>query len=156
MFLATIRKPRPPIIREQMKKFYETYELTPDLDDVVHLFSMLFKFVDHATYIIDGLDELEDRQASEVLRVFRGLFRDAQDRRLFLSSRTEIDCNIDVINSIPGTMHIPISTADVEPDIRYYIDSTLQIKMSQDRKLTDNARLLQDINHKLTTGAKGM
>ena len=156
MFLATIRKPRPIDIREQIKKLYGIHEPAPDLEDVAYIFSMLFNYVDHATYIIDGLDELEDRQASEVLRVFRGLFMASQGKRLLLSSRTEITCNIDVINSIPGTTHIPVSTTDVEQDIQFYIDSTLQNKMSHDRKLTDSARLVQDIKNRLISGAKGM
>ena len=156
MFLATIRKPRPLDIREQIRKLYEIHETAPDLEDVAYIFSMLFNYVDHATYIIDGLDELEDRQASEVLRVFRGLFTAGQGKRLLLSSRTEINCNINVINSIPGTMHIPVSTTDVEQDIHFYIDSTLQIKMNHDRKLTDNASLVQDIKKRLMSGAKGM
>ena len=156
MFLALIRRARPLAIREQINKLYETHEIAPDLDDVVHIFSMLFDYVNHATYIIDGLDELEDREASKVLRVFRGLFTDCQDKKLLLSSRTEVDCNINVINSIPGTMHIPISTTDVEKDIQFYIDSTLQIKMSHDRKLTDNPRLVQEIKDSLISGAKGM
>ena len=156
IYLATILKYCPWSTRQTLKSFYETSEVVPDLEDVVEIFTALFVFVPGATYIIDGLDELDHKEASKILNVFRALFQNAQGQKLFISSRKEIDYNIDIINSIPGTVHVSIAPADIEQDIQHYIDSVIAVKMNSYRVLTEDSSLVQRIKACLYNGAKGM
>ena len=128
----------------------------PDLEDVVDMFSALFIQVPRATYIIDGLDELDHKETSKVLSIFRDLLLHAQGQKLFISSRKELDYNIDVVNSIPGTVHISIAPSDIEKDVQHYIDSVIANKMDSYRVLTEDSSLVQRTKDCLYEGAKGM
>ena len=155
-YLTTIHKRCPYAARLQIRKFYETSEVAPDEGDVSDVFSALFSHVPATTYIIDGLDEFNHVEVSKVLNVFRNVFRNAQGQKIFISSRKELDRNIDMMNFIPGTVNISISSSDIEKDVELYIESMVRGKTNHDRRITEDPALTKQIMSRLLNGAKGM
>jgi hypothetical protein len=159
IYLSNTLKPCPQVVQAQIEQFYGSDGPEPDFDDLADIFSSLFVLVPGATYIIDGLDELNHKEASQVLGIVRHLFENMtapENARIFISSREEIDSNINVIHAIPGTPHISISLSDIASDIKLYIDTKATEKMTYARKLTEDSSLLEETKLKLLLGAEGM
>jgi hypothetical protein len=157
MFLVATQHPCPKSAMEQIREYYKYGGPDPDLEDVSGIFSGLFKckHLEKAICIIDGLDELEYEEIPRVLRVFRNLFRQRTNQKLFVTSRNEPHYNIDLINNIPNTLHIPLQLNNAG-DIQNYVKTTIAGKMMWARKITEDGSLVQEMSHRLLSEAKGM
>ena len=153
MYLASIQKPCQDSVMKKLKELYRYGGPERDLEDIVEIFSGLFHYLKAATYIIDGLDEFEHKEINHVLRIFRDLFSNATQQKLYLSSRKELHHAIDIVHMLPDTTQILMSQSDSLEDIRLYIE----IKIAdQSRKLTDNVALIEDVKSQLLYRAHGM
>ena len=156
MYLQMIQQPYLKTIMVQVEDLYRDGGPGEDLEDVVDIFSNLFKYLETATYIIDGLDELDYKEVAAILDTFRDLFQKRSQQKLYISSRREIHQNIDVGRAIPDTVHLPISQSDNSNDIRHYVDMTMAEKSTYVRSLTEDETLMQNIKSQLLSRANGM
>lgn len=157
MYLVAAQQTCSESILKQIREYYKYGGPDPDFEDVSEIFSGLFKYkcLKKAIYIIDGLDELDYEEITRVLSVFRRLFRQGTNQKLFVTSRHEPHYNIDFINNIPNTLHIPLQLNN-SGDIQNYIETTIEEKLMCDRKITEDSSLVQEISCRLLSGAKGM
>ena len=139
----------------QIEDLYRYGSPERDLDDVKEIFSSLFKYLETATYILDGLDELKDGDIVYVFEIFRSLFQLPVEQKLFLSSRNELHKNVDLIHIAPSTRRIQMEKDNTQ-DIQHYIKRKLAEKSEHARKLTEDDSLAEEIASRLLSGAKGM
>ncbi|GKZ32353.1 hypothetical protein AbraIFM66950_001691 [Aspergillus brasiliensis] len=66
--------------QRMLQKYFGSEREVPDIDDLEDLFASLYSDVTNATYIIDGLDALEQTDARRLLTYFRSLFRTSGSR----------------------------------------------------------------------------
>ena len=155
MHIDTIQKPCPDSVKMKIQELYRYGGPERDLEDVVGIFSRLFNYLKTAIYIIDGLDELRDDERIRVLNVFRGLFQQPGQQKLFISSRSHPHRNINMMQIIPNTKHIYVEQEKLG-DIQCYIERTVAEKQRIARELTKDPCLIEDIKSRLLSGAKGM
>ena len=155
MYVVATRKPCPDSVKIQIQELYRYGGPERDFEDVVDIFSRLFKYLEAAIYIIDGLDELRDDERILVLNVFRDLFQQPGQQKLFISSRSHLHHNINMMHLTPNTKHIYVEQEKLE-DIQYYIERTIAGKQRIARELTKDPCLIEDIKSRLLLGAKGM
>ncbi len=157
IYLVATQHGCPRSVMETIRENHSCGGVELDLDELKHIFAELFqyKYLDTATYIIDGLDELECDGIAHVLRVFHDLFQKSARQKLFISSRNEPHYNIDIINMIPNILHLPMKLENSE-DVRYFIKKTIADKSKYARKLTEDHSLAEEMASRLHSGAKGM
>ncbi|MCJ1261629.1 hypothetical protein MMC22_001495 [Lobaria immixta] len=155
IYLTVTQKTCPDSILVQIEELYRYGGPKRDFEDIVDIFSRLFRYFDTAIYVIDGLDELRDEGKIIVLNVFRDLFEQPGQQKLFISSRTEPHHNINMIHIIPNTKHIHVEQEKLE-DIKYYIERRIAEKQRINRELTNDPCLIADIKSRLLSGSKGM
>lgn len=155
IYLTVTQKTCPDSILVQIEELYRYGGPKRDFEDIVDIFSRLFRYFDTAIYVIDGLDELRDEGKIIVLNVFRNLFEQPGQQKLFISSRTEPHHNINMIHIIPNTKHIHVEQEKLE-DIIYYIERRIAEKQRINRELTNDPCLIADIKSRLLSGSKGM
>jgi hypothetical protein len=125
---------------------------------LAEIFSSLLAYAPKTIYIVDGLDELKEKEAERVLRVVRQLFDgkcQGHDSRILIFSRDQVAPYLDVTRFIPDTAYISTSMKSVTKDIQLYIESIIDDKMSR-RELTSNLILAKEIKQTLLEKASGM
>ena len=138
-------------ITTYLLRFFGPKSSPPTFDEVIErIFIPLSKLVARATYVIDGLDECEAGEASKVLRVFRRLTLRGEVR--FLVSGRE---SLDVTQSISGSIKISISEKHAREDVQEFVNWRIAERM-QERQLTENSRLLEEIKKTLIDKADRM
>lgn len=142
----------PKHIMDDIESLFRPSGLEPDLDDLTSVFSKLFFMVPEATYLIDGLDELNSTDVVETLSTLHRLFKDASTQKLFLASRDELGVNLRPALS----QHLHILPKATEEDINHYIDCEVSRKAVEERVITDSQDLMDKIKHDLQKGACGM
>jgi hypothetical protein len=130
--------------------------MVPDIEDLKEIFTHLFHYVPNTTYIVDGLDTLNSRDAKSLLGYFRQLFCGRQPKsQILLLSRYQISGCINLALFMPGIRQISISDNNIQQDIESYIKAKIEDKQ-MDRKLTDSTSLLQEISRDLLRKSAGM
>lgn len=158
LYLVVIGKPYPVAVQEQIMKFFGTKHSEPDFDDLAEIFSSLLKYTPKTIYIVDGLDEFQEREVERVLRVVRQVFggkSELHGSRILIFSRDQIAPYLNVTRFAPGTAHISVSLEDLTKDIQLYIDHKIEDKMSC-RELTSDILLTKEIKQILLEKASGM
>jgi hypothetical protein len=158
VYLAKIRKPCPPEVDEQMAKFFGAKRLDPDFDDLADMFVTLCNHTPRAIYVVDGLDELDQKEVGNVLRIIRKLFGSKGEQhgsRILLFSRDQVAPYLDVTRCVPGTAHISTSNG-VAKDIQQYIETVIEEKIMYVRELTSDQTLMEETKRRLLEGASGM
>jgi hypothetical protein len=158
MYLTAIRKPWPSAVVEDIKKFFGTKRSEPDFDDLADILSSLCPYAPKAIYIIDGLDELAEKELGNVLRVVRQLFGGGSKKdgsRILIFSRVHVAPYLNVARSVPGTTHIS-TTNNITHDIQHYINTVIEEKQTYVRELTSDFALMEETKQKLLEGALGM
>lgn len=156
-FLTLRSIPYPHSTLEGLKKFYGRRRSEPDFEDIMEIFRRLFHYVPHTTYVVDGLDTLDSRDAQTLLSFLRGLFDSSAQQhnpQLLLVSRDQIPGCLDLTHFFPRISRISTSTNNVQ-DIQEYIQARVADKM-MDKKLTDNAQLLEELSRDLLQKSSGM
>ena len=145
------RNPCPSRIVSYVKQFYGYKRYPPSLDEVIdEIFLPLSTLLPSTTYVVDGLDECEPEQVQKILKTFQKM-GSQRGPRIFISGREALD----VASSIPGSNMIRILEEYHKEDIRKFINWKIKEKM-RERKLTEDARVLQDIKSKLNERADRM
>lgn len=158
LYLIAINKPCPEAVQKEIRKFFGSKHSEPDFDDLVEIFSSLFAYTPKTIYIVDGLDELKEREVEQILRVVRQVFlgnSKSYGSRILIFSREQIASHLNVTRLVPGTAHISTSLKGVTKDIQLYIENITDDKMSC-RELTNNLLLTQEIKLTLLEKASGM
>lgn len=140
-----------------IKKFFGQKRTQPDVEDLKEIFRWLFDYVPNTTYILDGLDGLDPKEAKSLLGCLRLLFCGSVPRhgsQILLLSRDQIPGYINLSTFMPGIRQITTSCNNMK-DIENYIEARIEDK-TRDRKLTDNAQLLQEIRRDLLKKSSGM
>lgn len=103
--------------------------------------------------VIDGLDEFENPERDDILKVLSCLFSHESKVRIFLAGRESLSAEIRTI--FPSIEHISMSCPLARPDIESYVDSLIQTKLGRDLNVSDQG-LIKDIKQALIKGADGM
>lgn len=159
VFLDKNGKPWPEQVYDGVVKFFGRKHSEPDFDDLNDIFSILFTHTMEATYIIDGLDEFDEREVEIVLHMIRRLFGNKSGNlgsRILIFSRDQVAPKLDVSRSVPDTVHFSISPNNIKIDIQQYIEIKIQEKTDYSRELTQDADLMKETKEKLLEGALGM
>jgi KAP family P-loop domain len=158
IYFRKTKKPWPPKVREDIEKFFGKKRIEPDLDDLDYIFSSLHECLTKAIYVIDGLDELSEKEVENILQIVRRLFGSKSEQRgsrIIIFSRDQVALYLDITRAIPGTVRI--STSDgIENDIQKYIDTEIENKTVYVRQLTSDPVLMEETKAKLSQGASGM
>ncbi|PYI31839.1 hypothetical protein BP00DRAFT_165650 [Aspergillus indologenus CBS 114.80] len=156
-FLHRNAGPWPAHLRKEIVTFFGRRKITPDFNDLQNIFIQLFDLVPMATYVLDGLDAMEEEQCKLLLTFIRSLFsgaRELKGQRILLFSRDQIPGYVNLATLIPGIGRI--STFDnTMSDIRTFIDYSISDK-SMYRKLTDDRLLLEETKDVLLNESSGM
>jgi hypothetical protein len=158
MYLTTLHKPCPAGVQENLWKFFRTKRSEPDFDDLADIFSSLFQHAPKTVYIIDGLDEFDEKEVEKVLRIVRKLFGSKSKwngSRILIFSRDQIAPYLSVTQLIPGIAHISTSVNNITRDIQLYIQIVIEDKMCV-RELTNDHALMEMTKQRLLEGALGM
>ncbi len=142
----------PDDVHHGIKQFYKMHGLEADFEDVKITFSLLFKYVPNAIYVIDGLHELQRDEIFRVISSLQTLLQDVTEQKVFIASRQELGHNI----RVQLQLHIPIVPGDIDSDIQCYIKSEISIKTAHNRILTENFEVIELMKRRLSEGAQGM
>jgi hypothetical protein len=156
-FLALRSKAYPDDILESIMRHFGPKSMEPDFEDLKEIFIRLFHYVPNTTYILDGLDALDPKDAKSILGCFRLLFCGSTTQvrsQIMILSRDQIPGYINLSTFMPGTCQISTSFNNVK-DIENYIEARITDKML-DRKLTSNSQLLKEISQVLLKRSSGM
>ena len=154
LFLITTSQDYPTDVDNQLHNLYDTSGILPDLDDAVELLAKLFQSVPNAFCIVDGLDELEDKDLERMQKALRELFQASPNHevKLFVTSRTDFGTIHDKFSAI----HVAITSSDLLEDIRHYVDTSIKDKNAYVRQRTTNEALLETLKERLVAGSEGM
>jgi len=158
VYLTTVCKPCPTGVQEDLSKFFGTKRSEPDFGDLADIFSILFLHTPKTIYIIDGLDEFDEKEVEKVLRIVQKLFGSKSKRngsRILIFSRDQIAPYLSVTRLIPGTAHISTSLNNITKDIQLYVQIVTEDKMCV-RELTSDHALMEMTKQRLLEGALGM
>ena len=156
-FLTLRFIPYPDTVLRALKKFFGEKRIVADVEDLKEIFIHLFHHVPHTTYIVDGLDFLNSRNAKSLLGCFRQLFGGSTQQsksQILLLSRDQIPGYINLALFMPGIRQISTYDNNIQ-DIKSYIEAKINEKM-MDRELTESAPLLQEISRDLLRKSTGM
>jgi hypothetical protein len=115
----------------------------------------LSKHTAKTIYIIDGLDELDGKEAEKVLRVVQELSGSKTEQngsRIAIFSRDQIAPYL--LRFVPDTIHISASN-NIEKDLQLYIETVVEDKICV-RGLTSDSMPMEETKQKLSEGASGM
>ncbi|KAK2812422.1 hypothetical protein FQN50_001423 [Emmonsiellopsis sp. PD_5] len=157
-FLLLASKPCPAHILNEIRRLFGRKPMVPDFEEVKHIFVSLFYHVPDTIYILDGIDALDQEDATELLTTFRSLFHGSSalnGSRILLLSRQQIPGYINITTLMPGISEIP-TLPNVMGDIQNYIETTVGDKTAISRKLTSDPFLLEEVKQALLVGSSGM
>jgi hypothetical protein len=150
--LDSMQKEYPSDLVSSLNRLYGHNTTPAILDEIIEfLFFPLNNIYQGATYIVDGLDECETKEAQKALSIFRKLRSQHNDIRILISGRESLD----ILNCIPNSAKIQLSFKDVEGDISKFIEWKIEEKMC-DRHITEDESLLQTIKDTLNKKADCM
>ncbi|CAG7990576.1 unnamed protein product [Penicillium salamii] len=144
-------------VTEEINKFFGHKRVQPDLDDLKEIFTLCFRSVPNAVYIIDGLDALDREDGKFIMELFRSLllyYGSQNGARILLLSRDQVPGYINISTFVPGIHQISTS-ANITQDISTYIESSFTDK-TMCRTLTDDHLLIEEIKQRLLTESSGM
>lgn len=141
-----------------LQRYFGSKREVPDLDDLEDIFASLYTDVSNATYVIDGLDALEQTDARRLLTYFRLLFQTGGDkaigRRLLIFSREYFVGGTSVATYLPNVPEIS-TTCNVLQDIQVYIRESIADRMVL-HQLTEDSHLINDMESILLQESSGM
>lgn len=137
------------------KRLFVPLRHLPNFEEIIEqVFMPLSQFLSdlfpHTTYIVDGLDECELPEVHRTLRVIRKM-SSLPGRKVLISGRESLD----VKSFIQDLVTTTISGVETKKDIRQFIDWKLAEKL-QERRLTEEEKVLQNIKDKLNDKADQM
>ena len=122
-----------------------------DLDEMIeNAFIPLTSVIGRVKLVVDGLDECNNKEVQEVLKIVRGFMKEP-GRKAFISGRASLD----IVNSVPGSLCIHISEEHAVSDISGYIRWKLEEKMLE-RRIVDDLEVLAEIETTLLENAEQM
>ncbi|GKZ55137.1 hypothetical protein AnigIFM49718_011492 [Aspergillus niger] len=144
--------------QRMLQRYFGSKREVPDLDDLEDIFASLYTDVSNATYVIDGLDALEQTDARRLLTYFRLLFQTGGDkaigRRLLIFSREYFVGGTSVATYLPNVPEIS-TTCNVLQDIQVYIRESIADRMVL-HQLTEDSHLINDMESILLQESSGM
>lgn len=141
-----------------LQRYFGSEREVPDIDDLEDIFAILSSDVPNATYVIDGLDALEQADARRLLTYFRSLCRTGGDKaigpRLLIFSREYFVGGTSVATYLPKVPQIS-TTYNVLQDIQVYIRESIADRMVL-QPLTEDNQLIRDMENILLQESSGM
>ncbi|OQE25447.1 hypothetical protein PENSTE_c006G08700 [Penicillium steckii] len=134
-----------------------TKEITKFFGRLKSIFTLCFRGVPNAFYVIDGLDALDREHGKFIMELFKSLLLNPGSQngaRILLLSRDQVPGYINISTFIPGIHQISTS-ANIMKDISTYIESSITDK-TMCRTLTDDHLLIEEIKQRLLTESSGM
>ncbi|KAB8339216.1 hypothetical protein FH972_022150 [Carpinus fangiana] len=150
-FMMSIEQECPEKVKDKVQYFFNPAGPEPDQEDMIHIFSILYEVVPRAIYVVDGLDEMDLEGASTTLSTFHDLSQTVVEQKIFIACRDEIGMNI----RPSFAFRIHVSSLETQEDIRLYIKTQVYRRMQQ-RILTENLDVLEQVKHRLSEEARGM
>jgi hypothetical protein len=142
-------------VQKAIATFFGTDRTQPDFWDLRDILMDMNSLIPDATYIMGGLDSLNQEDIKSLLIIFRSLLAlPKSSTRILLFSRRYLPGNLDISTALPNIRLIPTSS-NVKHDIEFYVAESIREKMMY-KKLTDNVRLVEDIKHKLVKASLEM
>ena len=130
-------------------------DIPPDTDKIVEILGMALPKTQKYFVIIDGLDECEEAEAEMVISALQSLLAlPTVSFKLYLSSRPDMyqwssrKLRID--------WHVSMTLKDVDPDIRNFVDATLERCIEEDKLQLGDPYLISTLQDALVKGAQGM
>ncbi|KIW17768.1 hypothetical protein PV08_04963 [Exophiala spinifera] len=149
--LQTIQKPCPPAVIGQIIEFYAPKKRPPSLDEVIdELITPLSTTISECTFIVDGLDECNTKEVSEVLRIFKKLLS-APSNRVLIACREEVD----ITRSISDVVCIRITPERTKADMELFIGCEVD-SMQCGRQISESENMLTYIKQELMKKADRM
>ena len=144
--------------QKMLQRYFGSEREVPDIDDLEDIFAILSSDVPNATYVIDGLDALEQADARRLLTYFRSLCRTGGDKaigpRLLIFSREYFVGGTSVATYLPKVPQIS-TTYNVLQDIQVYIRESIADRMVL-QPLTEDNQLIRDMENILLQESSGM
>ncbi|KAL3480208.1 hypothetical protein BJX99DRAFT_254802 [Aspergillus californicus] len=135
-------------VRNSIASFFGPDRVQPDFENLEDILVEMNRLIPGATYIIDGLELLLEGDIRKLLKVLRSLLEfNESSARILVFSRDYLPGNIDISTAVPSISQISTSS-NVGCDIEVYISESMNEK-SIYKKLTNNAKLLEDMKQKL-------
>ncbi|RAK91400.1 hypothetical protein BO79DRAFT_104963, partial [Aspergillus costaricaensis CBS 115574] len=144
--------------QKMLQRYFGSEREVPDIDDLEDIFAILSSDVSNATYVIDGLDALEQADARRLLTYFRSLCRTGGDKAigpwLLIFSREYFVGGTSVATYLPKVPQIS-TTYNVLQDIQVYIRESIADRMVL-QPLTEDNQLIRDMENILLQESSGM
>ncbi|GLA61111.1 hypothetical protein AtubIFM54640_001620 [Aspergillus tubingensis] len=144
--------------QRMLQRYFGSEREVPGIDDLEDIFASLSSDVSYATYVIDGLDALEQVDARRLLTYLRSLCRTGGDKaigpRLLIFSREYFVGGTSVATYLPNVPQIS-TTYNVLQDIRVYIRESIADQMVL-QQLTEDNQLIRDMENILLQESSGM
>ncbi|KAL2814210.1 hypothetical protein BDW59DRAFT_176537 [Aspergillus cavernicola] len=132
----------PSDVQEMLQRYFGPKRRTPDIEDLQDIFTRLFYLMPGATYVLDGLDALEQTDTKCLLTYLQSLFcsssQPSPTSRIFFLSRDYLAGNMSIDVFFPSVTRISTSE-NVMHDIRVYIEDSIADKMLRKRLTADNS-----------------
>ncbi|EHK48434.1 hypothetical protein TRIATDRAFT_236441, partial [Trichoderma atroviride IMI 206040] len=122
-------------------------ELLELLQKIVTAFKVLY-------IIMDGVDECERQDRSDILHVLSSLATATLNTKIFLASRDSI--SLEIQKRFPTLHRLAMNCSSAHSDISTYVDGIVQEKLQSEELIVGDSRLIEDIKLALTEGADGM
>ncbi|GIJ81640.1 hypothetical protein Asppvi_000139 [Aspergillus pseudoviridinutans] len=157
-YLIRTSQPFPEKIKKILHRYFGREREAPDIEDSQDILSQLFYAVPNTTYIVDGLDALDQTDAKYLLSCLRSLFFNSSQplmgSQILFFSRDHLAGNMDIAMFMPDICRISTSE-NVVHDIRVYIEESIADKMVY-KRLTEDNTLLSEMKHTLLKESSGM
>ena len=150
-----LSKPIPAILSEKMDQVQDEDRSSFDVDELVDILLDFAAKSLETFFILDGLDECEPKDRGEILKIFEQLLNANNPRSLckvLISSREDIN----VSRAIPRCFQLSICATHTSSDIRGYVNSVINERVSTKEIIVRDASLVAEIKEMLTNGAQGM
>ncbi|MCJ1357988.1 MAG: Ankyrin-2 [Icmadophila ericetorum] len=127
----------------------------PDTDDLEALLHYIAATSDQIIFVIDGLDECDQRDRRILLKMIRRLISSSPSIiRILISARGELIEDID--REFQTYQQVNMDNEAVYNDISIFVRDTLEEKRAQGDLRVGGTQLLQEISDALVKGAHGM
>jgi hypothetical protein len=148
-----------PGLCQQIRKSFREKGLLLASAVAFNVFSKLLQLSRETCVVLDGLDEMPHDEGALLLDTIRRALSanvDGCNLKFALFSREHVNGRIEIRNAFQEAIHIPLSLDLVRDDISKFIDRSITHRNKYERKLTDDAKLLDELAAQLKENAEKM
>ena len=143
----------PSKVSQALRDIFEARKVLLTTDGLTTLFKAMVDVFPRTVYLIDGFDDLEERQIQDLFAVLRKVFVSGNPHgsKLALFSRESLGRGIDIgeqLAPLPTKEGIRLSLKHLSPDIAKFVDAEVDAQQLR-RRITRNENLVMEIKEKL-------